>query len=178
VTPDPDRPSIAVGTVARAHGVRGEVAIRVHSDNPERFAPGNVFFLEDGRSLTVASSRPHGARTLVRFEGIDDRSAADTLRGATLLVPESALPPLPEGSFWPHELEGCELVVEGEGRVLGTIRDVLHTPANDVWVADGPDGEVLVPALREVVAEVDVASRRVVVRPVPGLTVPEEPDRR
>ena len=59
-----------------------------------------------------------------------------------------------------------------EGRALGTIREVIHTPANDIWATEGPDGEVLLPALRDVVRTVDLAGRRVVVREVPGLTEP------
>lgn len=168
-----DDPSVAVGSIARAHGVRGEVAVRVLSDNPERFAPGSRVFTDGGRALVVATSRRHGARLLVRFEGVEDRRGADELRGRTLLVPGSELPELPEGSYWPHELEGCVVVVEGSERSLGTVREVLHTRANDVWVAVDEGRETLIPALRDVIVSVDVRAKRVVVAPVPGLTVPE-----
>lgn len=168
-----DDPSVVVGSVSRAHGVRGEVAIQVLSDNPERFAPGSRVFTDEGRALVVAGSRRHGAGLLVRFEGVEDRDAADELRGRTLLVPESELPELPEGSYWPHELEGCAVVVEGSERPLGTIREVLHTQANDVWVAVDDGRETLIPAIRDVIVSVDVRAKRVVVRPVPGLTAPE-----
>lgn len=166
-------PSVAVGSITRAHGIHGEVAVLALSDNPERFAPGSRVFTDDGRVLVVAASRPHRGRLLVRFEGIADRRAADGLRGRTLLVPESELPELPQGSYWPHDLVGCAVVVEGSGRSLGTLSEVLHTPANDVWVAVDEGREMLIPALRDVIVSVDVRAKRVVVRHVPGLTADE-----
>src|SRR6185437_13683937 len=76
-----DGPAVVVGTVAKAHGVRGEVAVEVRSDNPDRFADGATVYLEDGRALTVRSHRSHGDRLLVSFAGVDDRDAAAALRG-------------------------------------------------------------------------------------------------
>jgi len=108
---------------------------------------------------------------LVFFEGVGDRDAAEALQGTYLFVPASDAPPLPEGEFWPHELIGCEVVTDG-GRTLGRLQEVIHTRANDVWTVRGDDGgEVLVPALRTVVGDVDLVARRIVVREVPGLTV-------
>lgn len=162
-------PTVVVGRVGRAHGVKGEVAVHVLSENPERFADGAVVYLEDGRELTVESARPHGGRLLVKFREIGDRTAAEALRGRFLVVPESVLPELPEGSWWPHELEGCEVFTE-QGRVLGTLTEVLFTPANDVWVVRSGDDEVLIPVLKDVLVSVDVAAKRIIVREVPGLT--------
>jgi 16S rRNA processing protein RimM len=124
---------------------------------------------EGGRRLTVAESRPNRGRLLVRFNEVDDRSAAETLAGQYLFVPASALPELPEGSFWPHELIGCEVVTEAE-RLLGRISQVIHGEANDIWVVLMDGEETLVPALKDVVVSVDTATRRVVIREVAGLT--------
>lgn len=165
---------IAVGRVGRPHGIRGEVAVLPLSEVSSRFEPGSRLFADEtgDRPLTVATARPHQHRVLVRFAEVADRTAASALAGAYLLVPRGSSPPLPEGSYWPHELEGCE-VRTTSGRVLGEIREVVRTPANDVWVTAGPDGaEVLIPALRDVIASVDLAERRVVVQDIPGITVP------
>jgi 16S rRNA processing protein RimM len=171
-------PTVVVGEIAKAHGVRGEVVVAVRSDNPERFAGGAVVYLQDGRALTVESSRPHASRLLVRFEGVADRTAAEGLRGSTLVVPISMLPELPDGEYWPHQLEGCEVVTES-GRVLGRISDVVANPANDLWVTlDDAGRETLVPAIHEVVVEVDVGRGHVLVRDVRGLTVPAREARR
>jgi 16S rRNA processing protein RimM len=169
-----DGPAVVVGTVAKAHGVRGEVAVQVLSDNPDRFAVGAVVYLEDGRTLTVASTRSHGGRLLVTFREVPGREAAEGLRGRTLVVPESMLPTLPEGQWWPHQLQGCDVRTEA-GRELGRLVDVIPNPANDLWVARTQDGvETLVPVLPDVIVEVDPDAKRIVVRDVPGLTAPEE----
>lgn len=166
-------PAVVVGKITRAHGLRGEVLVLVLSDNPERFAVGSAVFREDGRELRVRSSRANGGRLLVAFEGVEDRIAAEALRGTTLVVPRSMLPSLPDGEFWPHQLEGCAVLTES-GRSLGTIADVVSTPANDLWVArDEAGAETLIPAIKEVVVDVDVASHRIVVRDIAGLTSPD-----
>jgi 16S rRNA processing protein RimM len=169
-----DRPQwIAVGRVTRTHGVKGEVAVLPLSEVASRFEAGSMVFLDEreDRPLTVATSRPHQRRLLVAFHGVGDRTSAETLRGRYLFVPASSAPELPEGEYWAHELVGCEVLTE-DGRRLGRIREIMHTQANDVWATEGEDGEVLIPALKDVVREVDVAGRRVVVREVPGLTTP------
>jgi 16S rRNA processing protein RimM len=169
-----DEPTVVVGKVTKAHGLHGEVTVLPLTDNPDRFAPGGIVYLEDGRALSIRESRDNGARLLVTFEGVGDRNAADALRGSMLVVPESDLPELPDGTYYPHQLEGCE-VVTASGRSLGTIADVVANRANDIWITAGPDGEeILVPAIRQVIAEVDIAAKRVLVHEVPGITAPEE----
>jgi 16S rRNA processing protein RimM len=171
-----DEPTVVVGRVTRAHGVKGEVAVMVLTEVGERFEPGGVVYLEDGRRLSVAESRPHRGRMLVTFDGVRDRDAADKLVQRNLVVPESESPPLPDGSYWDHQLIGSEVVTES-GRSVGELRDVIHTPANDVWSAIDQDGtETLVPAIADVVASVDVDAKRVIVREVPGLTARETPE--
>jgi 16S rRNA processing protein RimM len=104
---------------------------------------------------------------------VPDRTAAEALRGALLVVPESSSPELPEGSWWDHRIEGCEVETDG-GRRLGTVREVIHTAANDVWSAvDEAGAETLVPVLKDVLVSVDADAKRIVVREIPGLTVPE-----
>lgn len=160
-----------MGRVTRAHGIRGEVAVLPLTEVPGRFEPGSVLLLgPDGeRRLTVRSARGHGGRILVRFREVDDRDAAERLRGAVLVVPAGDAPPLEEeGRFWVHQVAGLEVRTES-GRAIGRIREVLHNPANDIWVVDGGQGEVLVPALRDVVVDVDLEAGRVVVRDTLGL---------
>jgi len=166
-------PTVVVGHVTRAHGIRGEVAVEIRSDNEERFAAGTHVFLTSGRRLTIARAQRNGARLLVAFEGVVDRSGAEALRGEVLVVPESWLPELPDGEYWPFQLEGCEVVTES-GRALGAVSQVIANPAHDLWVAPAADGtETLVPAIRDVVVDVDLAERRILVRDVPGLTAPD-----
>jgi len=167
----PAEPTVAVGRITRAHGVHGEVAVLVLSEVSGRFADGAALRLEDGRELIVSSSRPHKDRLLVRFRQIGDRAEAEALQGVFLVVPRSSSPELPEGSWWDHQIEGC--VVETDtGRVLGTVGEVIHTGANDVWSAVGEGGaETLIPVLRDVLVSVDLDAGRILVREIPGLTV-------
>jgi 16S rRNA processing protein RimM len=159
---------VAVGRVTHAHGVRGEVSVLVLTEIADRFSPGSVVRLEDGKGLTVSSSRPNRGKLLVGFEEIPDRTTAEPLAGAYLFIDAADVPTLPEGAYWPHELEGCEVVTD-TGRSLGRIAEVISSPANDIWVARDGDRETLIPALKDVVLSVDVAARRVLIKEIPGL---------
>jgi 16S rRNA processing protein RimM len=147
--------------------------VLVLSEVEERFEPGSLVRLEDGRALTVAAGRPHRGKLLVRFEEIPDRTAAEPLAGAYLFVGASEVPAAPDDAFWPHQLEGCEVVTEA-GRSLGRIAEIVSSPANDIWVTRDGDRETLIPALKDVVLSVDVAARRVVIKEIPGLTTAED----
>jgi 16S rRNA processing protein RimM len=160
---------IAVGRITRAHGIRGEVSVVVLSEVEARFEPGSNLRLEDGRALTVRTSRPNRGRLLVTFEDVQNRTAAEPLAGSYLFVERTDVPEPPTDAFWPHDLEGSEVITEG-GRSLGTITEIVHGEANDIWVARDDGRETLVPALRDVVVSVDVPGKRVVIREVPGLT--------
>ncbi len=164
---------IAVGRITRAHGVHGAVMILPLSEVHERFDAGSRLFVgeEGDRCLTVVERRGQRDRPLVRFEGVDDRTTAESLAGTYLFVAASDSPELPAGAFWPHELIGLE-VVTTSGTSLGTVREVLRSVANDVWVAVDAEGhETLVPALKDVVLSVDPSAMRISVAEVPGLTV-------
>ena len=169
-----DEPTVAIGRIARAHGVRGELSVVVLTEVRERFEPGVTVRLEDGRTLTIEASRPHRDRLLVRFREVGDRTAAEALQGSLLVAQRSSSPPLPEGSWWDHDIEGCEVATE-RGRTLGTVAEVIHTRANDIWSVLDPSGpETLIPVLKDVVVSVDTAGKRIVVREIPGLTTDEE----
>jgi 16S rRNA processing protein RimM len=164
----PDEELLAVGRITKAHGIRGEVAVITLSEVGSRFEPGSTLRLEDGRTLTVSGSRSHGDRLLVRFEEIADRTEAEVLRGQVLLVSASETPTPPDGAFWVHQVVGLEAVTE-DGRGIGRIEEVLHNPGNDVWVVRDGDREALIPAVREVVRDVDLDAGRVTIRPLEGL---------
>ena len=166
-----DEPTVAVGRVGRPHGIRGELSVLVLSEVPGRFDPGEAVWLEDGRRLTVEGSKPHRSGLLVKFREVADRTQAEALRSALLVVPESMSPELPEGSWWDHRIQGCAVETD-TGRALGTVQEVIHTAANDVWSALDEQGtETLIPVLKDVLVSVDVDGKRIVVREIPGLTV-------
>jgi 16S rRNA processing protein RimM len=158
-----------VGRIGRPHGLHGEVTVDVRTDSPdERFAPGTALAAGE-RTLVVRSSRPHSGRLLVTFEQINDRDAAAQLRGALLTVDSAALPPTGDpDEFYDHQLEDL-VAVRVDGVRLGTVREVVHAPAHDLLVVDTDQGEHLVPFVRAIVCEVDLAGGRVVIDPPEGL---------
>ena len=167
-------PEVAVGRVAKAHGIGGELAVDVRTDSPElRFAVGSTLRtrLRDGsdRDLTVAAAREHSGRLLVRFEEVQTRDVAETLRGAMLLADTADLPPTGDpDEFYDHELEGLRAEL-ADGTVVGTVREIVHSPGGELLVVDRGDDTVLVPFVLAIVPTVDVAAGRVVLTPPEGL---------
>jgi 16S rRNA processing protein RimM len=153
---------IQVGRIVGAHGLAGAVKVRSLTDFDDRFAPGAELIVA-GHPRTVEDSGPApGAGLIVKLAGLDSRTVAESLRGEYLEVPEASLHPLPEWTWYHHQLTGLEVVTEG-GRPIGTLKEVLELPANDVWV-DTRDGvEHLIPASRDAVIRVSPEEGRVVV---------------
>jgi 16S rRNA processing protein RimM len=125
---------LVVGRVGRAHGLRGEVAVTFSSNRAERSAPGAVLFAGD-RELVVTASRPHQGRVLLRFAGVDDRTAAEALLGAELTAEPLPDVELDERELWVHEVVGAE-VHDRAGTVMGTVTAVEANPAHDLLVLD------------------------------------------
>jgi 16S rRNA processing protein RimM len=168
---------LAVGQIVGPHGIRGEVKVQPMTDFPERFKAGTTVFLGEGagevdaRPIEIVSSRPNLDQVLVLFAGIKDRTAAEALRWQYVLIPEDEAMPLGEHENYLHDLIGLS-VVTTDGQALGKLTEVVLTPANDVYVVRGEQGEVLVPATREVVAKVDLAARTMTVALPEGLLAP------
>ncbi len=161
---------LTVARVGKAHGLRGEVALDLRTDEPEeRLAVGERLETRpaDAGPLTVATVRVHQGRWLVGFEGVRDRTGAEALRGVELVVEVEASDE--EDAWYPHELAGLR-AESTDGRVLGRVEGLEHLPAHDVLVLREPDGaRTLVPFVRQIVPVVDVAGGRVVLDPPGGL---------
>ncbi len=162
-------PYLAVGRIATAHGVHGEVEVEIHTDFPERFVPGARFLVgERKRSLVIETVRPHRKRLLIKFAEIEDRTAAERLRGDWLYVPIEEAWPLEEDEYYEHEIIGLEVWTD-TGEYLGVVDHIIYTGANDVYVVHGPRGEVLLPAIRDVILDIDLDEDRMTVHLLPGL---------
>ena len=163
---------VVVGRIGRPHGVRGEVTVEVRTDDPgQRFAVGSVLTTDPAARgpLTVAGAGRSGSVTTLRFEGIADRSAAESLRGTLLLVDGETLPPPEDDEYYDHQLIGLAAVTSA-GAELGEVIDVLHLPASPVLSVRTPDrAEVLVPFVAAIVPEVDLAGGRLVIDPPEGM---------
>ena len=167
---------LAVGRIARPHGVQGELVVEVRTDEPaERFAVGSTLDVQlrsgERSTLTVAAARPIGARLLVRFESITGRDAAESLRGALLTVDSASLPPPADpDEFYDHQIEGLSAQL-ADGTTIGVVSEVLHGPGGELLVIVREDdrAEVLVPFVRDIVPTVDLAAGTLVLTPPEGL---------
>lgn len=165
---------LAVGQIVGAHGLNGELKVEAYSDFPDRFAPGVTLYLgEDLEAVQVATVRPHKTNLLVCLDEVGDRNEAEDVRGLWLYVPEADAAELEEGQYWVHDIIGLQ-VVTVDGMQIGKITDVMTTGANDVYVvrpAENVNGgrDVLLPAIADVVEQVDIPNGIMVVRLLEGL---------
>ena len=162
---------IVVGVIERPHGVRGEVAVELRTDEPERrFAPGQVLREEGGtRLFTVRSVRDHSGRLLVRFAELVDRAGAEAARGTLLIAAvEPDERPAESGEFYDRQLIGLR-VTTLDGADVGRVGSVLHLPAQDVLEIETDAGPRLVPFVEALVPDVDLEAGRLTVVDVAGL---------
>jgi 16S rRNA processing protein RimM len=163
---------LVVGRIGHAHGVKGEVSVEVRTDDPDRrYVTGSVLATDppDVGPLTVEGVRAHHGRLLVRFAGVEDRNAAETLRGTLLVVDAATAGETDDGEWWDHDLVGLDAVTT-DGRPLGSVTEVVHVPGAPLLaIVDADARELLVPFVAAIVPEVDVAGGRLVVDPPPGL---------
>ncbi len=168
-----EKAEIAIGLVRGAKGIRGEVKFSPYlsfMDSPKGF-PRTLLWRkgEQERLFTVTGWREEGRFTVVALEDVHQREDAQELKGGVFLVSEDDLPPLEEGEYYWFQLVGMEVVSES-GEVVGTIREIMETGGHDVYVVDRLSGEeVLIPAVKEFVLNIDHHARRVIVRYLEGL---------
>ncbi len=159
---------LVIGWVVAPHGVRGEVKVDIRIEDASALMGQAVYLGDQYRRLEVASVRMHQDRALLRFAGIEDRNSAERLRGQAVSLRRCSVEPLEEGVYYYDEIEGLTVVDEA-GSELGVLHEVLPTGANDVYVVRGPVGELLLPAIRDVILSIDPEHGRMVVRVPPGL---------
>ncbi len=166
---------VVVARIGKAHGLRGEVTVHVRTDAPqERFLAGSRFDTEPAAGgpplgpLVLRSARDHNGVLLLAFEGIEDRTAAEGLRGVTLTADAAPSPP-EQDAWYEAELVGLA-VLTADGTRVGLVAAVEQRPAQDLLVLALPDGgEARVPFVRALVPVVDVAGGTVVIDPPEGL---------
>jgi 16S rRNA processing protein RimM len=162
----PDEGFIAVGRVLAPFGLKGELRVQPLTDNPGRFAPKSRLWAGD-QKVTIIASREAQNAIFIKLKGYADRTSVARFHHALLQVPESELPTLEEGEFYRYQLIGLT-VVDRDGGVLGTLEEIIETGANDVYRVRRDDGtDLLLPALDDVVVQVDLEARTIVVDPPP-----------
>jgi 16S rRNA processing protein RimM len=165
---------LAVGRIVRPHGIRGALVVSAYSDILRSMEPGAEIRVEGrARPFHVRSCGTVRGRNLLELEELDDREGADALRGLEISISVGSAPSLPSGTYYQWQILGLQ-VRSTAGDMLGKIVEILETGANDVYIVRDDDGrEILLPAIDDVVKEVDLEGGRMVVALIPGLLRPE-----
>jgi 16S rRNA processing protein RimM len=164
---------VAIGQIMRPHGLRGEMRVAPLTDDPSRFSRVTECVLWDTardqrEPCRIIAVRGGGDKMLVALEGCTSPEAAKALAGRLIAIPEEEALPLPEGAFYPWQIEGAAVVTE-DGREVGRMTGIQQGGAQDLWIVRDGEREHLIPAVPEIVVDVDVSGRRVVIRPPDGL---------
>lgn len=163
---------IEAGAVTRAHGIRGEVVVDLKSDLLDLIvdemkvritSPGG-----DESLRTIERARQHKGRLVVKLVGVDTRDDAEALRGHTFWLTRGQVGALPEGRYFVQDILGIDVFTD-DGEHLGVVEEVLNMPASDIYVVRGEGREILLPVIDEVVLDVDIAGRKMVVHLMEGM---------
>jgi 16S rRNA processing protein RimM len=164
-----------VGKIVNTQGIKGEVRVVALTDFPdERFAKGNTLFIEHENmknklEVKVASHRKHKNFDLIAFEGHASINEVEKFKGGMLKVPEEQLVDLTEHEFYYHEIIGCH-VQTIDGEQLGEVKEILSPGANDVWVVKRKGKtDLLLPYIEDVIKDVDVENKKIIVELMEGL---------
>ena len=168
--PSPEPESWTIGRIRKTHGRRGEVAVEILTDFPDRFQAGAELLLSNGTTThprSLEESRFHKGRMILKFAGIDSITAAETLVGLWIQVPGSARRELPPGLVYVSDLIGC--AVQENGKTLGTVEAIEEAGASLLLHVRTEEGELLVPFAQEICRRIDVEKQEIHVRLPEGL---------
>ncbi|MBS4193961.1 ribosome maturation factor RimM [Lederbergia citri] len=164
-----------VGKIVNTHGIKGEVRVISKTDFPEeRYSPGSTLYLflpktKEPIELIVKSHRTHKNFDLLTFENYFNINDVEPFKDGILKVSEEQLNDLSEGEYYFYEIIGCTVVTEDEEEI-GVVKEILTPGANDVWVVKGKDGkELLIPYIDDVVIDISVENKRIIINPIEGL---------
>ncbi len=167
---------LEIGQVGTTHGVKGEFRLNPWCDGPEFVKKFKTLYCDaqGNKPMAVISCRPHGNVCILKIDGINTIEQAQALKGKVLYMKRSDIN-LPKGKWFISELIGCEVFDADNTEIkYGTIKDVESVVANDIWYIDTPDGEVIIPAIKDVVINCDVENNKVFIRPLRGLFSDED----
>lgn len=162
---------LEVGQIVGTHGIHGEMRLNPWADSPEFLKQFKILYYDKKgeKSVKVLAARPHGNVVILKLDGIETVEAASAMRNKVLYIKRSDAK-IADGSYFIEELIGCNVIdADDESVSYGTLTDVSETGANDVWHINRNGTEYLIPAIPDVVVNVDVANNTVVIRPLKGI---------
>jgi len=158
---------ITVGYILGSLGTKGEVKVEVMTDFPQRFVPPSTVYV-NRQPMTITSSRWHKGKAVIKLNSIDGIEDTELLRGKLIEIHHSQLEPLPEGQFYHFQLIGLE-VWTTQGKSLGRITEILTAQSNDNYVVNGSEGEILIPAIEDVVKSINPDKGYIIIEAIEGL---------
>lgn len=161
-----------IGDIVNTQGIKGEVRVIPCTDDESRFELLDSIFVEQKgkiKEYNIENVRYHKQFVLLKLEGIDDMTAAEKLKGSVVKIPPEDALPLEEGEYYIRDLYDMEVFTD-EGEKLGILSDILFTGANDVYVVKAEKGkDILIPAIKECILDVDVENKKMTVKLLKGL---------
>ncbi len=158
---------ITIGRILAPWGIKGKLKVKVITDFPQRFAPSSTVYV-NRQPMTIDSTEWYKSKAIIKLNTIDNFEAAQRLRGQPIEIHHSQLYSLPEGQYYHFQLIGLEVWTTQE-ELLGNITEILTAESNDNYVVKGDKGEILIPAVEDVVKSIDLIKGRIVIEAIPGL---------
>jgi len=158
---------VTIGQILAPWGIKGKLKVEVVTDFPQRFTPGSKIYINQ-QPMTIDSTEWHKGKAIIKLSTIDSIEDAQRLRGQPIEIHHSQLQPLPEGQYYRFQLIGLE-VYTTQGELLGNITEILTAESNDIYVVSGDRGDILIPAIEDVVKSIDLNKERVTIEPIEGL---------
>ena len=158
---------ITIGKILAPWGLKGKLTVEVATDFPQRFAPSSKVYI-NRQPMTIDSTDWHKGKAIVKLNAIDSIEDAEKRQGQLVEIHHSQLYPLPEGQYYHFQLIGLE-VWTTQGELLGNITEILTTPSNDSYVVSGAKGEILIPAIEDVIKSIDLDKGCLVIELIEGL---------
>jgi 16S rRNA processing protein RimM len=158
---------VTIGQILAPWGVKGKLKIEVVTDFPQRFAPASKVYV-NRQPATIDSTEWHKGKLIIKLNQIDTIEAAQRLRGQPIEIHHRRLYPLPEEQYYHFQIIGLEAWTT-QGELLGKVTEILTAESNDNYVVNGARGEILIPAIDDVVKSVDLDSGRITIEPIEGL---------
>ncbi|MFC1903178.1 ribosome maturation factor RimM [Chloroflexota bacterium] len=164
---EPFQPEFIIGRILSPRGIKGELRVEVLTDFPQRFAPCSTVYI-DSRPMTIESTEWHKDKAVIKIDTINSLADAQRLRGKLIEIHHSQVSPLPEGQYYHFQIIGLE-VWTTRGEMLGNVTGILSAKSNDNYVVRRPEGEVLIPAIDDVVKTIDIDRGRIIIEAIEGL---------
>ena len=158
---------ITIGLVLAPWGIKGNLRVEVVTDFPQRFSPSSIVYINQ-QPMNIDTVEWRKGQAIIKLHGVDGVEEAQRLRRQTIEIHHSQLRPLPEGEYYHFQLIGLE-VWTTQGELLGNITEILTTEANDNYVVHSTKGEILIPAIEDVIKSIDLDKGRMVIEAIRGL---------